>query len=75
MLYNVDKNNDDNLILYSHSLSYLGKADTAIIILDKIIERNPENANAWARKGEILGRAMNNMSEAENALRRSLHKS
>lgn len=71
-LYNVDKNNDDNLILYSHSLSYLGKADTAIIILDKIIERNPENANAWARKGEILGRAMNNMSEAENALRRSL---
>lgn len=71
-LYNIDKSNDEYIILYSTSLSYIGKADSAIIILDEIIERNPENANAWARKGEILGRAMNNMSEAENALRRSL---
>lgn len=71
-LYNIDKSNDEYIILYSTSLSYIGKADSAIIILDEIIERNPENANAWARKGEILGRALNNMSEAENALRRSL---
>ena len=54
------------------ALSKIGKPDSALVVLNEVIEANPKNATAYNKKGEVYGRVYNNFQESERWIKKSI---
>jgi len=71
-LSQMDSANVDYSLMVADGLSRIGKADSAIRIIDAILSKNSSNASAWSKKGEIFGRVKNDLAYAEILLQKSI---
>lgn len=71
-LVKSDSSNEKYQISLANSMSYVGRADSAIIILYKVLDKNPNSGEALGRLGEIYGRVFNDLKKAEHYLTKSL---
>ncbi len=65
-------NDVDIQISMAHSLSYTNLIDSAMRMIDRVILLNPNEAKAYSKKGEILGRVFNDLNNSELFLRKAL---
>jgi tetratricopeptide (TPR) repeat protein len=72
VLAQYDTKNIDYQIMIADGFSHINKVDSALDILDEILYKNPKNASAWSKKGEIYGRVKNDLNSAEYYLKKSL---
>lgn len=72
ILSKIDLANEEYPLMVADGLSHLGKVDSALIIIDRILLQNPKNASAWCKKGEIFGRVKMDLANAEIFLRKSI---
>ncbi|MBX3636515.1 MAG: PEP-CTERM system TPR-repeat protein PrsT [Rubrivivax sp.] len=61
-----------SLLLRAELLASAGDAAAALQVLDGVLERDPDNAAAWATKGQLLARARDHHGEAAAAYREAL---
>ena len=50
----IETDDEDKLLEYGMALENTGDEDSAVIVYDKVLKSNPENAGALFRKGQIL---------------------
>ncbi|MDD2345767.1 MAG: hypothetical protein PHY85_06445 [Bacteroidales bacterium] len=71
-LAKLDEGNETYFISLANSLSYINQADSSLRILQRVIDKNPQSAEAYGRIGEIYGRVFNDLGKAEVYLLKSL---
>ncbi len=62
----------DIQITLAHALSYTNLVDSAVRMIDRIIVNNPNEAKAYSKKGEIMGRVYNDLNSSEIYLLKAL---
>jgi tetratricopeptide (TPR) repeat protein len=71
-LSEIDPGNDEHRLLAADGLSHIGMADSSLRIIDRVLMKNDKNAMAWSKKGEIFGRVMKDLTNAEIFLKKSI---
>lgn len=74
LLSEIDPTNEEHQLMVADAYSRInkGKADSALVIINNVLTKNPKSASAWSKKGEIYGRVYNNLQEAELNLLKSI---
>lgn len=74
LLSEIEPTNEEYQLMVADAYSRInkGKADSALVIINNVLTKNPNNASAWSKKGEIYGRVYNNLQEAELNLLKSI---
>jgi len=72
ILSKIDSGNVEHRLLAADGLSHIGLADSALRIIDQVLLKDPKNAKAWSKKGEIFGRVRNDLVNAEILLKKSI---
>lgn len=67
-LLRFQPDNQKHLIQIADLYSRMNKADTAVVILNRILEKDPNNAAAYSKLGEIFGRVYKNLPKSEEYL-------
>jgi len=74
LLSEIEPTNEEHQLMIADAYSRINKskADSALVIINNVLTKNPKNASAWSKKGEIYGRVYNNLQEAEFNLLKSI---
>lgn len=63
-LITYQKKNEDLYVQLANVYETDGKTDSAIAVLDTVLKKNPQNASALSKMGEIYGKILNNIDKS-----------
>lgn len=72
LLSEMDPQNKEHILMVADAFSHINKIDSAFLIINNTLAQDPKNASALTKKGEIYGRVLNDVNQAEFYLKQAV---